>query len=109
MKGRSPVEILPKLTLAPDPYTVQLVESAAANEARALALIGANLVDWTIERLALVDRLVMVLAIAELVLDEPPPTAVVLNEAVELARTFSTEDSPSFVNGVLAACVVELG
>jgi len=109
MKGRSPREILPRLTLTPDPYTVGLVESAELNEARALALIGNNLVDWTIDRLALVDRLVMVLAIAELLLVDPPPTAVVLNEAVELARTFSTEDSPSFVNGVLAACVDELG
>ena len=109
MKGRSTSEILPRLTLTPDPYTVRLVESAELNEARALALIGNNLVDWTIERLALVDRLVMVLAIAELLLVDPPPTAVVLNEAVELARTFSTADSPSFVNGVLAACVDELG
>ena len=109
MKGRSTREILPRLTMTPDPYTVTLVESAELNEARALALIGNNLVDWTIERLALVDRLVMVLAIAELLLADPPPTAVVLNEAVELARTFSTEDSPSFVNGVLAACVDELG
>lgn len=109
MKGRSIVEILPRLTLAPDPYTVRLVESVEANEARALQLIGDNLVDWTIERLAMVDRLVMILAIAELLLADPPPTAVVLNEAVELARTFSTEDSPSFVNGVLAACVDDLG
>ncbi len=109
MKGRSTGEILPKLTLVPDPYTVRLVQSAETNEARALALISAHLVDWTLERLALVDRLVMVLAIAELLLDDAPPTPVVLNEAVELARTFSTEDSPSFVNGVLAACVVELG
>ena len=72
-------------------------------------MIGDHLVGWTIERLATVDRLVMVLAIAELLLGDAPPTAVVLNEAVELARTFSTEDSPSFVNGVLSACVDELG
>ena len=109
MKGRSAREILPTLTLAPDPYTVRLVESAGTNEARALTLIGDHLVGWTIERLATVDRLVMVLAIAELLLGDAPPTAVVLNEAVELARTFSTEDSPSFVNGVLSACVDELG
>ena len=108
MKGRPTREILPELTLVPDPYTVRLVQSVEANEERALALISAHLVGWTVERLALVDRLVMVLAIAELLLADAPPTPVVLNEAVELARTFSTEDSPTFVNGVLAACVLEL-
>ncbi len=108
MKGRPTREILPELTLAPDPYTVRLVQSVETNEERALALISTHLVGWTVERLALVDRLVMVLAIAELLLADAPPTPVVLNEAVELARTFSTEDSPTFVNGVLAACVLDL-
>ena len=109
MKGRPARDIVPKLTLVPDPYTIGLLESVEVNEERTLELIRANLVDWTIERLALVDRLIMTLAVAELLLREPPPTAVILNEAVELARTFSTEDSPSFVNGVLAACVDDLG
>lgn len=109
MKGRPTRDIVPKLTLVPDPYTISLLASVEVNEERTLELIRANLVDWTIERLALVDRLIMTLAVAELQLSEPPPTAVILNEAVELARTFSTEDSPSFVNGVLAACVDDLG
>jgi len=50
----------------------------------------------------------MTLALAELILDDPPPTAVVLDEAVELAKVYSTAESASFVNGVLASCVEHL-
>jgi N utilization substance protein B len=45
----------------------------------------------------------MTLAVGELSLDDAPPLAVVLDEAVELAKTYSTDGSPSFVNGVLSA------
>ncbi len=108
IKARPVDEVLPELTLTPDPYTVRLLEAVRSNESRANALIATNAQDWTIDRLALVDRLIMTLAIGELLMIDPPPTAVVLNEAVELARTFSTEGSPAFVNGVLAACVNDL-
>jgi len=64
--------------------------------------------EWTLERLAVIDRLVMTLALGELMLDDPPPTPVVLDEAVELAKVYSTESSASFVNGVLSACVQHL-
>jgi N utilization substance protein B len=54
------------------------------------------------------DRLIMTLALGELILDDAPPVAVVLDESVEFAKTYSTENSASFVNGVLAACVEHL-
>jgi len=51
---------------------------------------------------------VMTLAIGELLMVDAPPKAVVLDEAVELAKIYSTEGSPSFVNGVLSACADDL-
>ena len=108
MKARPIREIRLELALVPDPYVTQLLEAVELNESRANELITANSRAWTIDRLALVDRLIMTLAIGELLMADRPPTAVVLNEAVELARTFSTDDSPAFVNGVLSACAASL-
>ncbi len=108
IKERTVDEIVGGLATVPDDYTVTLLRSAEAHEPRALELIGENSHDWSVERLALIDRLVMVLAIGELLMPEPPPVAVVLDEAVSLAKEYSTDASGSFVNGVLAACVAHL-
>ena len=108
IKQRPVAVIVQELALAPDPYTAVLVASAHEHQLRAEALIQQHSLDWAIERLALVDRLIMTMAIGELLLEDPPPAAVVLDEAVELAKTYSTEGSASFVNGVLAACAADL-
>lgn len=108
MKGRSITLIVGELLLAPDPYTVLILASADENRVRLEELINEFCHEWTLDRLAVVDRLIMTLALAELILNDPPPTAVVLDEAVELAKIYSTEESASFVNGVLAACVEHL-
>jgi N utilization substance protein B len=52
--------------------------------------------------MAVIDRLVLRLAVAELLEENGPPVAVVIDEAVELAKTYSTDDSGGFVNGVLS-------
>jgi N utilization substance protein B len=67
------------------------------------ALIAPLLQGWTIERLPTLDRLVLRMSVFELVHRKETPPAVVINEAVELAKKFSTEDSGRFVNGVLAS------
>ena len=104
-----PVEVIVReLTLVPDPYTALIVASAEEHRARAEEIIGLFAHDWTIERMALIDRLIMTLAIGELLLEDPPPTPVVLDEAVELAKIYSTDASASFVNGVLASCAAHL-
>jgi N utilization substance protein B len=66
------------------------------------AVIAPLLEGWTLERLPTIDRIVLRMAVFELQhrSDTPPP--VVINEAVELAKKFSTEDSGRFVNGVLS-------
>ena len=58
---------------------------------------------WRPERMAILDRLILRMAICELMRDKHTPAAVVINEALELARTFSTEESVKFINGMLDA------
>jgi N utilization substance protein B len=66
-------------------------------------LIASTTERWRPERMAVVDRLIMRLATCELLRDRGTPPAVVINEALELARTFSTDDSVKFINGILDA------
>jgi N utilization substance protein B len=66
-------------------------------------LIVAHSRNWRLERMAVIDRLIMRMAIAELVLEPSTPASVVINEAVELARTFSGEEPVPLINGVLDA------
>jgi N utilization substance protein B len=67
------------------------------------ALIAATAERWRPERMAVIDRLILRMAACELLRDADTPRAVVINEALELARTFSTEDSVKFINGMLDA------
>ena len=64
-------------------------------------LIAETTERWRPERMPVVDRLVIRMAVCELLRDPGTPPAVVINEAIELARTFSTEESVKFVNGML--------
>ena len=66
-------------------------------------VIAATSEHWRPERMAVIDRLILRMAVCELTRDAATPPAVVINEALELARRFSTEDSVKFINGVLDA------
>ena len=66
-------------------------------------LIAETAERWRPERMAVLDRLILRMAICELLRDRDTPGAVVINEALELARTFSTEESVKFINGMLDA------
>jgi N utilization substance protein B len=109
IKERDVATIVSNLAAPPDPYTVTLLNAAEGSRAVAHELISANAIDWPLERIALIDRLVMELAIGELLLPDGPPRAVVLDEAVEIARTYSGDNAPYFVNGVLSSVADELG
>jgi N utilization substance protein B len=102
LKGAPPSEVIDELLMAPDAYTGQLVRTVESRATEIDGLIGAAAIDWDIDRMAVVDRNVLRLAVAELLECPEVPTAVVLNEAVELASAYSTDDSGRFVNGVLA-------
>lgn len=69
------------------------------------AEIGPLLEGWTIDRLPTIDRIVLRMSVYELRHHSETPAAVVLNEAVELAKKYSTDDSGRFVNGVLASAI----
>ena len=86
------------VVVEPDEYTAEV----DANQYRLERPLGERTVDWPIHRLGAIDRAVLRLAVWELTERPDIPTAVVLNEAVELAKTYGTDDSGSFVNGVLA-------
>ena len=67
------------------------------------SLIAETAERWRPERMAVVDRLILRMAICEMLRDPDTPRPVVINEALELARTFSTEESVKFINGMLDA------
>ncbi|GAA2802716.1 transcription antitermination factor NusB [Saccharopolyspora taberi] len=83
-------------------YTVTLVEGVTANRQRIDELLVEHAEGWTLARMPAVDRAVLRLGLYELLWrsDDVPP-AVAIDEAVELVKALSTDDSPRFVNGVL--------
>ena len=85
------------------PYTVQLVEGVAAHAERIDALIAEHAKGWTLDRMPTVDRNLLRIATYEITEVDDVPAAVAIAEAVELAKDLSTEDSASFINGVLSA------
>ena len=80
-----------------------LVAGTITRVAEADELIAKHLKNWRIERVAVVDKLVMRLAIYELLTEQETPARVIINEALELARTFSGEEPVPLINGVLDA------
>ena len=88
-------------------HTVRLVEGVAEHAPRIDELIDAHASGWTIDRLPDVDRAILRMATFELLWADDVPDAVVIDEAVELAKTLSTDDSPAYVNGVLGAILAQ--
>jgi len=86
-----------------------LVEDTVARIPEIDPLIAARAHNWRVERMAVIDRLVLRLAVAELLTQPTTPAVVVINEAIELARTFSGDDAVPFVNGILDAVRKDLG
>jgi transcription antitermination protein NusB len=102
MKQTSLPEVLAGLAVAPDPFTVALLEGVDADSARIDELLASAAVGWEVSRMPVLDRTILRLATWEL-MDRPDvPVAVVIDEAVELAKQYSTEQSGGFVNGVLS-------
>ncbi|MCZ4518310.1 transcription antitermination factor NusB [Rhodococcus ruber] len=94
-------------TIAPvSDYTSTLVEGVAENLDRLDGVIADHLKDWTLTRLPAVDRAILRIAVWELFHATDVPPVVAVDEAVELAKQLSTDDSPGFVNGVLGQIVL---
>jgi N utilization substance protein B len=86
-----------------------LVAGTIARVAEIDELIAGHLKNWRLERTAIIDRLILRLAIFELLSEPATPAKVIINEALELARTFSGEEPVPFINGVLDAVRKTLG
>ena len=84
------------------PYAVSIVEGVAAHTDRIDELISSYAEGWTLDRMPVVDRNLARIAVYELLYVDEIDDAVAINEAVELAAQMSTDDSPRFLNGLLA-------
>jgi N utilization substance protein B len=102
-KGLTGTEVLAMQVLTIDDLTTEIVTGVSTH----LGELDSHIVEcangWTIARMPVIDRNVLRMAVYELSYSRDVPVAVVINEAVELAKTFSTDDSGRFVNGVLSA------
>ncbi len=104
-KGIAPSDVLAQQISPPDDLTSLLVLGVEQHQARLDEQIAAHAKGWTLQRMPAIDRNVLRIAGFELLGRPEVPVAVVLDEAVELAKRFSTDDSGRFVNGVLSALV----
>ncbi|MGY1885869.1 transcription antitermination factor NusB [Blastococcus sp. SYSU DS0753] len=107
VRGRDRLELLRERVADGNPpvpeHTIRLVEGVDEQGARIDALIEAHTSGWSLERLPDVDRAILRMATFELLWVDDVPDAVVIDEAVELAKALSTDESPKYVNGVLGA------
>lgn len=106
-KGADPREVLNSSVLPAEPLVRLLVEGVADHVTNIDATIARLATGWSLDRMPTLDLLVLRLGVFELVHRPDVPTAVVIDEAVELAKRFSTDDSGRFVNGVLASVARE--
>ena len=91
---------------APEPlraFAADLVHGTIAEIGALDETIAKHSANWRLDRLAVIDRMILRMAVWELGHEQETPAPVVIDEAIELARTFSTDDSVRFVNGVLDA------
>ncbi|MBK8469699.1 MAG: transcription antitermination factor NusB [Candidatus Phosphoribacter sp.] len=91
------------VTPAPLPdYTITLVEGVVRCWTEITDLLATYSQGWSVERMPAVDRAILRLATWEIVYSDEVPDAVAIDEAVEMAKSLSTDESPSFINGLLA-------
>ncbi|MGA7052978.1 MAG: transcription antitermination factor NusB [Mycobacterium sp.] len=109
-RGLSPLEIVDVRTalaeatedVAPlNPYTATVARGVSEHATHIDDLISSHLQGWTLDRLPAVDRAILRVAVWELLYAEDVPEPVAVDEAVQLAKELSTDESPSFINGVL--------
>jgi N utilization substance protein B len=108
VKDQTPAGVVAALPLPPDPYAAALAEGVGAHGEVIDGLLRRFARDWKLERMPSVDRALLRLAVYELLEQPDVPVPVVINEAVELAKRFSTDESGKFVNGMLSRIAEEV-
>ena len=106
LRGLDPLALLAERVGAPDlppvnDYAVSLVNGVVAHQQDIDRMLAEQAHGWTVERMPAVDRAVLRLGVFELLFSDEVDDAVAIDEAIELAKSLSTDDSPRFVNGVL--------
>lgn len=110
-RGLEPLVLLrdrvaqPRTEAAVPQYTVDLVEGVTGHRERIDELLETYSHGWTLERMPAVDRALLRIGTWEILFNDEVPDAVAIDEAVDLAASLSTDDSPSFVNGLLGRIV----
>lgn len=107
-KSMAPTDVVEGQVLVPDDLTKSLVTGVEMRGREIDDLISAHAKGWTLQRMPTIDRNVLRIGTFELLGRQDVPVAVVIDEAVELAKRFSTDDSGKFVNGVLAAIAAKV-
>ena len=110
IRGKSPLELLDD-TLEQNAmrqnqdvifaYSQQIVQGIVSHKDEIDAYLEAYSQGWTIDRMPTLDRAIMRVAVWEIIYNDDVPDSVAVNEAVELAKGYSTDDSPAFINGLL--------
>ncbi len=83
------------------PYAIKLLGGVQEKSEEINQLISRYAENWRLERMSVIDRNILRLAVFELHYQDDVPTSVAINEAVEIAKRYSTDDSGSFINGIL--------
>ena len=109
VRGTDPVTtVAERIALADPPvntYTIELIEGITEHRRRIDDILGEYAEGWTVERMPDVDRAILRLGLFELLWRDDVPDAVAIDEAVELAKSLSTDESPRFINGILGRVV----
>ena len=109
VRGTDAVSTVAERVVLADPpindYTVVLVEGVCAQQARIDEILDTYSEGWSVQRMPDVDRAILRLGVFELLWCDDVPDAVAIDEAVELAKSLSTDESPRFVNGLLGRVV----
>jgi N utilization substance protein B len=110
-RGLPPLEVLaarlvePGTEAALPQYSVELVEGVLERQERIDEVLATYAHGWSLDRMPAVDRAILRLGAWEILFNDDVPDAVAVDEAVELARGLSTDDSPTYVNGLLGRLV----
>jgi len=107
-KGSTPAAVLTDQVLPPEEFASDVVTGVGEHQEEVDGLIRKFAKGWTLERMPVIDRTLLRMAIYELGHRPDVPTGAVISEAVELAKRYSTDDSGKFINGMLSRIAKEL-
>jgi N utilization substance protein B len=111
--GHTPAPVIERrlqetmLPEAGEEFARDLAQGVSAHRARLDELIGQYAPEWPVDQIAIIDRNILRIAIYEILIGQDTPIKVAINEAVELAKTFGSDSSGRFVNGVLGTLVAK--